>query len=294
MPNDVKKLIIDGVTYDLAGGGVQPIPNAQYAEPVFVGYVENDIDYYVATPALLSGYPILGAEYSWTNLMELCLDIRAISGFTPNRFFATPIAYMVKVNGTVYSNINPARALKLILDPDYFYNNAQYDISLIYAIPNSEDYYKIDISISNGVVISNTMSRVTIGGGGSVPGYTKLGAYNLANSQYTDESGSSILASVGANNEIVITATNTMIGDIAILHATAVSIAVSNGGTPQFIEAVPSVVLEEIVAGQHTDTYIFDFVFELPTTQRSRAEIQLVVDGSTQTVLNNSFNLIPS
>lgn len=164
-----------------------------------------------------------------------------------------------------------------------------------YGVPNSPDkLLLVTIELTAGALTTNTAQIISAGGGSSVPAYTKLGAYDLVNSQYTDESGSSILASVGANNEIVITATNTMIGDIAILHATSVSIAVSNGGTPQFIEAVPSVVLEEIVAGQHTDTYIFDFVFELPTTQRSRAEVQLVIDSSSQTVLNNSFNLITS
>ena len=162
-----------------------------------------------------------------------------------------------------------------------------------YGIPNAPDkLLLVTIELTAGALTTNTAQIVSAGG--SAPAYTKLGAYNLSTSQYTDESGASILASVGATNEIIITATNTMIGDIAVLHATAVSVSVSNGGTPQFIEDVPSVVLAEIVAGQHTDTYIFDFIFELPTTQRSRAEVQLVVDGSTQTVLANSFNLIPS
>lgn len=162
-----------------------------------------------------------------------------------------------------------------------------------YGIPNAPDkLLLVTIELTAGALTSNTAQIVSAGG--SAPAYTKLGAYNLSNSQYTDESSASILASVGATNEIVITATNTMIGDIAVLHATAVSVSVSvGGGAPQFIEDVPSVLLSEIVAGQHTNgTYIFDFLFEIPTTQRSRAEVQLVVDGSTQTVLNNSFNLI--
>lgn len=190
MPN-VQKLIIDGVPYVLPqGGGVQPIPNAQYAEPIFVGYVENDIDYYV--PGSVLSAPILDAEYSWVNLLDLYLDIRAISGLTPDRYLAKPIAYIVKVDGSIVSNINPAKALKLILDPDYVGRNSQYDISLIYAIPNSDDCYKVDISISNGSVTSNTISRISIGGGGG--GVTITGTLDSSPNQITmiygpDESG---------------------------------------------------------------------------------------------------------
>ena len=166
MPN-VRKLTIDGVDYDLSGGGVQPIPNAQFVEPVIVGYVNSgDIDYYVSNPILSS--PILDAEYSWVDLIDLYLDIRTLSGSTPNRFFAKPIAYLVKVDGSIMSNINPAKALKLVLDPDSLYSNSSFEISLIYAIPNSEDYYQVDIVIANGAITSNNARRISIGGGGGV------------------------------------------------------------------------------------------------------------------------------
>lgn len=259
------------------GGGLQPYSGATFLMGGWYnesnGWQREDVEQYTEWTT---------QDYSWFKFLQPYVGY-AFSG--SNQYYCYRVSDQTKVEiipgSWIQTDMMPGFALAIS-------DGLNLQSTCYYGIPNNPDkLIKVYIELTAGVTTTSTAQIVS-----AEPAYTKLGSYNLANSQYTDESGASILASAGANSEIVISATNTMIGDIAVLHATAVSVAVSNGGTPQFIEDVPSVLLAEIAAGKHVETYIFDFVYELPTTQRSRAEIQLVIDSSTQTVLNNSFNLI--
>ena len=243
------------------------------------------------------------SETSWFIGIPVCLRVRKESEKVSGQWIANycPLVasriYMTGFGITVESKGDPGVVLYFIKKTAEDHEQAfAYNIDLYFLLPDDTGrLVKVTYAFDDyGVMTSNTMTYISLGGGGggsATPGYVILGAVDSSDN-YTPESDSTIKASAGNLNNLVIKQSFENSG-YAILQPIGVQIDNVVAGTQIFEPA--SKVFADILGGSYsTSVIVFTILFNKigAAPQVEQYYIQFVVDGSDLSLQANSLSVL--
>lgn len=306
-PSDGQGLVYDGNSSKWVNGqaGVAPYNgnNGYYIEAGRLTFYNNNTESYDTTFDPLQFIDTSNSEPSWYMGIPVCLCVRKESEKVSGQWIANycPLVasriYWTGFGMTLESAGDPARCLYLIKKTaEDGEQGLAYNIDLYFLLPdNTGRLVKVTYVFNDyGVMQSNTMTYISLGGGGgssATPGYVILGEVDSSDN-YTPTNYSTILASAGNLNNLVIKQSFENSG-YAILQPIGVQIDDVVAGTQIFEPA--SKVFTDLIGGAYsTSVIVFTILFNKigAAAQVKQYYVQFVVDGSTLTLQANSLSVL--
>lgn len=305
-PSDKQGLVYDSNTSKWVNGqaGVAPYNGQTYGWSLEAGrltYRSNNTESYDSTfdP---TQYIDTSNDTSWYMGIPVCLKVSKESEKVSGQWIANycPLVasriYMTGFGLTVESSGDPGVVFYLIKKTAEDQEQAfAYNIDLYFLLPDDTGrLVKVTYAFSDyGVLQSNTMTYVSLGGGGggsATPGYVILGAVDSSDN-YTAESDSNIKASAGNLNDLVIK--QYYQNGYAILQPIGCQIDDVMANTQIFEPA--SKVFTDILGGAYANKVIvFSILFNKIgiAQQVLQYYVQFVVDGSDLSIQANTATVL--
>ena len=307
-PSDKQGLVYDGNTSKWVNGqaGCPPYNgqiNGWYIEAGRLTIYNNSTDSYDTTFDPTQWVDTSNSEPSWYMGIPLCLRVRKESEKVSGQWIANycPIVasriYMTGFGMTFESKGDPGVCLYNIKKTAEDHEQAfAYNIDLYFLLPDDTGrLVKVTYAFDDyGAMTSNTMTYISLGGSGggsATPGYVILGTVDSSDN-YTAESYSTIRASAGNLNQLVIKQSFEN-GGYAILQPIGVQIDNVVAGTQIFEPA--SKVFTDLIGGSYsTSVLVFTILYSKigAAPQALQYYVQFVVDGSDLSLQANSLSVL--
>lgn len=307
-PADKQGLVYDANTSKWVNGqaGCPPYNGQTYGWYIEAGrlaFYNDNTDNYDNTYDPTQFIDTSNSEPSWYMGIPVCLQVRKESEKVSGQWIANycPIVasriYLTGFGMTFESAGDPARCLYLIKKTaEDQEQGLAYNIDLYFLLPDDTGRLVKVTYVYNdyGVMQSNTMTYISLGGGGggsATPGYVILGAVD-GSDNYTAESYSTIRASAGNLNELVIKQSFEN-GGYAILQPIGVQIDNVVAGTQIFEPA--SKVFTDLLGGAYsTSVLVFTILYSKigAAPQAIQYYVRFVVDGSDLSLQANSLSVL--
>lgn len=307
-PSDKQALVYDGNTSKWVNGqaGCPPYNgqiNGWYIEAGRLTIYNNSTDSYDTSFDPTDWVDTSNSEPSWYMGIPLCLRVRKESEKVSGQWIANycPIVasriYMTGFGMTFESKGDPGVCLYNIKKTAEDHEQAfAYNIDLYFLLPDDTGrLVKVTYAFDDyGAMTSNTMTYISLGGGGggsATPGYVILGTVDSSDN-YTAESYSTIRASAGNLNQLVIKQSFEN-GGYAILQPIGVQIDNVVAGTQIFEPA--SKVFTDLIGGAYsTSVIVFTILYNKigAAPQVLQYYVQFVVDGSDLSLQANSLSVL--
>ena len=307
-PSDKQALVYDGNTSKWVNGqaGCPPYNGMTYGWVIEVGRLtiyNNSTDSYDTSYDPTQYIDTSNSEHSWYMGIPVCLRVRKESEKVSGQWIANycPLIasriYMTGFGMTLEQQGDVGYILYLLKKMAEDHEQAfAYNIDLYFLLPDDTGrLVKVTYAFDDyGAMTSNTMSYVSLGGGGggsATPGYVILGEIDSSDN-YTATSYSTIRASAGNLNSLVVKQSFEN-GGYAILQPIGVQIDDVLAGTQIFEPA--SKVFTDLIGGAYpTSVLVFTILFNKigAAPQVIQYYVQFVVDGSDLSLQANSLSVL--
>lgn len=307
-PSDKQALVYDGNTSKWVNGqaGCPPYDGQNYGWLIEVGRLtiyNNNTDNYDTSYDPTQYIDTSNSEHSWYMGIPVCLRVRKESEKVSGQWIANycPLIasriYMTGFGMTLEKKGDVGYILYLLKKMAEDHEQAfAYNIDLYFLLPDDTGrLVKVTYAFDDyGAMTSNAMTYISLGGGGggsATPGYVILGEIDSSDN-YTAESYSTIRASAGNLNDLVVKQSFEN-GGYAILHPIGCQIDDVVAGTQIFEPA--SKVFTDLIGGSYsTSVIVFTILFNKigAAPQVEQYYIQFVVDGSDLSLQANSLSVL--